>query len=1470
MKQQILRLSSLVLVLMLLGSSQVKTTASQLPPTAQGDQTDSIVYTFTIPELQFTQDSDGNPQPSLEEYEASGAPGDPLLPIKAYNIALPPDVIPESVKAEVIASQSIDLNGEYQIEAAPPHTTWVENQEITLWGKNADSIIDGKNTQVYQNDAYFPQSLLSSSSFDQMRKWRFVTLMLTPLQFNPVTGKLRLTTEVQVQVTFDRAIKVDSNQLQIELSDTVMDDRAIQLFYNFDEAQNWYPETSRPAGLSNTYNYVIITSNKVVAASQKLTNFVAHKEAQGYSVLVVTENQYGGITGVYPNLLAQKIRQWLIDNYYSLGIEYVLLIGNPTPYNPDKPTAAVGDVPMRMCWPGYYTYRDGNQLGENVPTDFLYAELTGNWDLNANHPNDNRCGEIGDDDGGGGMNFVPEVYVGRIPVYYSTGWAGELDNILTKTMVYEDSGDLTWRKRALLPMSFLGKSGDGGYLGEAMKNDYLDALGYDSHTLYMHKGSGCYSSFSSDQDLVDNAVRDHWKNRDYGIVSWLAHGWSGGAAIGYEGCEGGTLLETMDTGYLDLGDDHPAIVFQSSCSNGYPESENNLGYRLLVYGAVATISASRGSTWTSFESPSRATAMNADTSYYVTERIANGETVGHAWQDEILQMSQASNWREDPDKPNQWLVYNLYGDPSLSINDGHPSTPTLPTDLTATALSSNKIKLHWTDTSDNELGFVIDRTTNPGIAWMQVSTAKINGSAWENQGLSCGSHYYYRIHSYNAYGGSGFSNIADVVLETADTFEDDNTYTNAKSIIPAGAGSSGQTHTFSHPGDVDWVKFSATWGKTYNITTTSLGSNSDTTLELYDLTGQGLLATTDNCNSGTSASCINNWVAPPGGTFYIKISNKNNGGGCTGYNYSLAVQETGAANWPAQPTNLSATTASHCQIDLSWISNSVNEQGFEIERWGWHGVGWGLIGWYNVGTVGAGVTHYSDTGLDCNKTYQYRVRAYNANGKSFYSDSDDATTFPADDYEADNTYSAAKAITVNGTAQVRNFDTAGDQDWAKFAAVAGQVYTITTSSLGESNDTVLELYNKNGTTQLEWNDDCGSTPSCIKKWVAPSTGTYYLLVSNYYGEGGCPGYQYTLSVTGAANTTSLVGPSILSISDRTVGSITLLWSDPASTAHNFHVERWQPITGTIGTWRQAGISGPGLIFKTNAEITGVTSPNDGQANFVDTGLACNTTYQYRVSAFDSLGDTAYSEIINATTLLTDTYEPDDSYSQSHIIAVNSNPQYHNLSFGLDYDWIKFTAVAGEVYTVTTSQFTHSDSYTPTMELYADPPNTPITSTQQCGDDLRTLCITGWQAPDNADYYIRIYGQGGCPGHDYSLTVQDTINNDSLPSAPTDFAGVVAAADKINLTWTYTPTDASGFRIEQLMGNAWMQVANLQSKVTQFLATNLACGVPYKYRIYAFNEHGKSPYVTLDEITMPACVYPEESPYLPMYLPNIIR
>ncbi|MHA1601783.1 MAG: C25 family cysteine peptidase, partial [Promethearchaeota archaeon] len=73
---------------------------------------------------------------------------------------------------------------------------------------------------------------------------------------------------------------------------------------------------------------------------------------------------------------ALNIRNWLQNHYVSDSIEYVLLIGDPDPDDETSSSDSVRDLPMLMCWPRHAA----TDSYEESPTDYFYADLTGNWD----------------------------------------------------------------------------------------------------------------------------------------------------------------------------------------------------------------------------------------------------------------------------------------------------------------------------------------------------------------------------------------------------------------------------------------------------------------------------------------------------------------------------------------------------------------------------------------------------------------------------------------------------------------------------------------------------------------------------------------------------------------------------------------------------------------------------------------------------------------------------------------------------------------------------------------------------------------------------------------------------------------------------------------------------------------------------------------------------------------------------------
>jgi hypothetical protein len=87
--------------------------------------------------------------------------------------------------------------------------------------------------------------------------------------------------------------------------------------------------------------------------------------------------------------------------------------------------------------------------------------------------------------------------------------------------------------------------------------------------------------------------------------------------------------------------------------------------------------------------------------------------------------------------------------------------PSAPSALSASAISQTRIDLAWTDNSNNESGFKIERSPNGTSGWMQIDTVGVGVSTYSDVGLSAGTTYFYRVRAYNPYGNSGYSNVAD-------------------------------------------------------------------------------------------------------------------------------------------------------------------------------------------------------------------------------------------------------------------------------------------------------------------------------------------------------------------------------------------------------------------------------------------------------------------------------------------------------------------------------------------------------------------------------------------------------------------------------------------------------------------------------------------------------------------------------------
>jgi hypothetical protein len=88
--------------------------------------------------------------------------------------------------------------------------------------------------------------------------------------------------------------------------------------------------------------------------------------------------------------------------------------------------------------------------------------------------------------------------------------------------------------------------------------------------------------------------------------------------------------------------------------------------------------------------------------------------------------------------------------------------PVAPTALNGQAISDTEIKLYWTDNSDNETGFKIQRKTGTGT-YSDIATLASNSTNYTDKVLKPKTNYQYRIYAYNSNNSpETFSNELDL------------------------------------------------------------------------------------------------------------------------------------------------------------------------------------------------------------------------------------------------------------------------------------------------------------------------------------------------------------------------------------------------------------------------------------------------------------------------------------------------------------------------------------------------------------------------------------------------------------------------------------------------------------------------------------------------------------------------------------
>jgi len=150
-------------------------------------------------------------------------------------------------------------------------------------------------------------------------------------------------------------------------------------------------------------------------------------------------------------------------------------------------------------------------------------------------------------------------------------------------------------------------------------------------------------------------------------------------------------------------------------------------------------------------------------------------------------------------KPSTNAILCLNG---LVIREHEAAAPVIrPSDLFAeTFLQKDRIKLTWSDRSNNETGFQIWRSTTSNGSYSLITTTAANISTYINAGLSSNVRYFYKVRAVNDAVTSEYSNVTNAILATDIVLINQNVDIAQKAPLPWNSTSSPSTvgATFSN------------------------------------------------------------------------------------------------------------------------------------------------------------------------------------------------------------------------------------------------------------------------------------------------------------------------------------------------------------------------------------------------------------------------------------------------------------------------------------------------------------------------------------------------------------------------------------------------------------------------------------------------------------------------------------------------
>jgi fibronectin type 3 domain-containing protein/regulation of enolase protein 1 (concanavalin A-like superfamily) len=577
---------------------------------------------------------------------------------------------------------------------------------------------------------------------------------------------------------------------------------------------------------------------------------------------------------------------------------------------------------------------------------------------------------------------------------------------------------------------------------------------------------------------------------------------------------------------------------------------------------------------------------------------------------------------------------------AIRSNDTTP--PAAPANLVVTG-SASGVTLDWDNNAEADLaGYDVLRSTASDGTFTTLNTGGLlTTSSYVDTTAAEGVTYFYQVVAKDQSGntsaaatGSGTRGQQGPTVPAA----------------PSGLLASGTSSTSA----------SLTWGAADGATGYRVERRVDGTVDFTEI-----------ATGVTDTSYVDDTLAPS--TKYNYRVRAENAAGLSPYsNVDSATTSAGTVTAPEAPTGLSATAASHAQVNLAWAA-PAGASSYRIER--------RVAGASTFDEIATGVagTTYQDAGRAPGTAYEYRVRAENTAGLSGYSNVAAATTPAAPTapaYTAQDVGAASPAGSFTPLPGGADFDmTAGGPniydaaDGFHFAHrqitgdfdVKVRIASLTKvgdstkaglmarSTLNGNSANVYSHISTNSGFRISRRATTGGSTGMISPGTKPvypnawvrlqrvgntftayrsTDGVAWVSVGSYTQSMPATlfvGMAATSNSTTATTTAQFRGmgdtnatepepapapgvPANVAAQGVSPGQVDVSW-DAASNAAGYRVER----------------KGPG-----DADFVEIASPTG--TSYSDTGRAANTTYEYRVRAVNASGVfSAYSAVATGTT-----------------------------------------------------------------------------------------------------------------------------------------------------------------------------------------------------------------------------------------------